>query len=433
LPDGDPFSAAHELVDRLFREEQGRATATLIRVLGDFDLAEEAVQDAFIAALETWPARGVPDNPGAWITRTARNRAIDRLRRHKVLGTKLEAIARDAATETELRAIEPDGSDDAMAIADDRLRLIFTCCHPALPLDARVALTLRVLGGLTTPEIARAFLLPEPTLAQRLVRAKRKIRAAGIPYRVPPVELLPERLEGVLHVLYLVFNEGYAATSGDSLVRRELSAEAIRLTRVLDRLLPGQPEVLGLLALMLLHDARREARVGLDGALILLEDQDRSRWDREGIAEGRGLVRRALELGRPGPYQLQAAIAALHDEAATAGDTDWQQIATLYRLLLAMRPSPVVELNLAAAVAMADGPAVGLAMMDGLVAAGELDRYPYLHAGRADLLRRMRRWSEADAAYRRAIDLTTNGTERAYLERRLAHVAAARAAAPRSN
>ncbi len=432
MSDRTPSEAAHQLVDRLFRDEQGRAVATLIRVLGDFDLAEEAVQDAFIAAIETWPERGVPDNPGAWITTTARNRAIDRLRRRNRLTEKIEALGREA-TESAQRAIDPEPGEDAMHIADDRLRLIFTCCHPALAMDARVALTLRTLGGLTTPEIARAFLLPEPTLAQRLVRAKRKIRAAGIPYRVPPPELLPDRLDGVLHVLYLVFNEGYSASSGDALVRRELSAEAIRLARVVDLLLPGQPEVLGLLSLMLLHDARREARVGPDGMLILLEDQDRSRWDRERIEEGRALVRRALEMGRAGPYQVQAAIAALHDEAATAAQTDWPQIATLYRTLRAMTPSPVIELNLAAAVAMADGPAIGLAMMDGITAAGELERYPYLHAARADLLRRLRRWSEADVAYRRAIELTTNGAERAYLERRLRDVAAARATEPRPN
>jgi RNA polymerase sigma-70 factor, ECF subfamily len=424
LSDRTPSPAAHELVDRLFREEQGRAVATLIRVLGDFDLAEEAVQDAFISALETWPARGVPDNPGAWITTTARNRAIDRLRRRARLTEKIETLGREQA-EAALRDIEADPAEDVMHIADDRLRLIFTCCHPALAMDARVALTLRALGGLTTPEIARAFLLPEPTLAQRLVRAKRKIRTAGIPYRVPPAELLPERLDGVLHVLYLVFNEGYSATSGDSLVRRELSAEAIRLARVVDQLMPGEPEVLGLLALMLLHDARREARVGAGGELILLDDQDRSRWDRDRIGEGQSLVRRALELGRPGPYQVQAAIAALHDEAATPADTDWRQIATLYRALRGMAPSAVVELNFAAAIAMADGAAVGLAMMDGIAASGELDRYPYLHAARADLLRRLRRWSEAEAAYRRALGLTTNGAERAYLRRRLDEIASA--------
>ena len=374
----------------------------------------------------------MPDNPGAWITTTARNRAIDRLRRRSRLSEKIERLGREA-TESALRSIDADPAEDAMHIADDRLRLIFTCCHPALAMDARVALTLRALGGLTTPEIARAFLLPEPTLAQRLVRAKRKIRAAGIPYRVPPPELLPERLDGVLHVLYLVFNEGYSATSGDSLVRRELSAEAIRLARVVDQLLPGEPEVLGLLGLMLLHDARREARVGAGGELILLDDQDRSRWDRERIAEGQALVRRALELGRPGPYQVQAAIAALHDDAVTPADTDWQQIATLYLALRAMTPSPVVELNLAVAMAMADGPAVGLAMMDGIAASGELERYPYLHAARADLLRRLGRWSEAATAYRQALELTTNGAEQGYLERRLGEVASARAAEPRPN
>ena len=414
--------AAHEIVDRLFREEQGRAVATLIRVTGDFDLAEEAVQDAFISALETWPARGVPDNPGAWITTTARNRAIDRLRRRKRLVEKTEVLAREAAMESELETIEPGPTEDAMPIADDRLRLIFTCCHPALAMDARVALTLRTLGGLTTPEIARAFLVPEPTLAQRLVRAKRKIRDAGIPYRVPPAELLPERLDGVLRVLYLVFNEGYAASSGDALIRRELCAEAIRLARVVVSLLPDEPEARGLLALMLLHDARRDARVGPAGELVLLDDQDRAQWDDARIAEGQAIVERTLTERRPGPYQLQAAIAALHDEASTAADTDWPQIATLYVALQRMTPSPVVELNLAAAVAMADGPAVGLAMMDGIAATGELETYPYLHSARADLLRRLERWSEAEAAYGRALALTTNEPERAFLERRRADV-----------
>jgi RNA polymerase sigma-70 factor (ECF subfamily) len=425
LPDADAGldpEAAHDLVDRLFREEQGRAVATLIRVTGDFDLAEEAVQDAFISALETWPSRGVPSNPGAWITTTARNRAIDRLRRRRRLVDKTEQLARESALETELRGIGSDTNEGAMLIADDRLRLIFTCCHPALAMDARVALTLRTLGGLTTPEIARAFLVPEPTLAQRLVRAKRKIRDAGIPYRVPPAELLPERVAGVLHVLYLVFNEGYAASSGDALIRRELCAEAIRLTRVVVELLPDEPEARGLLALMLLHDARRDARVDETGRIVLLDDQDRSRWDEDRIAEGRTLIAAALAQQRPGPYQVQAAIAALHDEAATAADTDWPQIAVLYRRLLEMSPSPVVELNLAAAVAMADGPAVGLAMMDAIEATGELEAYPYLHASRADLLRRLGRWPEADAAYRRALALTTNGAEQAFLERRLTEV-----------
>jgi RNA polymerase sigma-70 factor (ECF subfamily) len=415
-------SAAHDIVDRVFREEQGRAVATLIRVTGDFDLAEEAVQDAFISALETWPQRGVPDNPGAWITTTARNRAIDRLRRRKRLVEKTAVLGREAEIETELEAMDPGPSEDDMPITDDRLRLIFTCCHPALAMDARVALTLRTLGGLTTPEIARAFLVPEPTLAQRLVRAKRKIRDAGIPYRVPPTELLPERLDGVLRVLYLVFNEGYAASSGDALIRRELCAEAIRLARTVVSLLPDEPEARGLLALMLLTDARRDARVGPDGGLVLLDDQDRSRWDASRIAEGQALVQDALAEGRPGAYQVQAAIAALHDEAATPADTDWPQIASLYATLQRMSPSPVVELNLAAAVALADGPAIGLAMMDGIAASGELEDYPYLHSARADLLRRLERWSEAAAAYRRALALTTNAPERHFLEGRLTEV-----------
>jgi RNA polymerase sigma-70 factor, ECF subfamily len=335
---------------------------------------------------------------------------------------KTAEIARESELEAGLSAIDPGESEDPMHIADDRLRLIFTCCHPALAMDARVALTLRTLGGLTTPEIARAFLVPEPTLAQRLVRAKKKIRSAGIPYRVPPLDLLPERLDGVLHVLYLVFNEGYMASSGASLVRRDLSSEGIRLTRLVVSLLPDEPEARGLLALMLLHDARRDARLGDDGSLILLDDQDRARWDAGRIAEGRALVGDALAEGRPGPYQVQAAIAALHDEANAPADTDWAQIATLYRTLARMTPTPVVELNLAVAVAMADGPAIGLAMMDAIAATGELATYPYLHAARADLLRRLGRWSEAETAYKLALTLTTNTAERTFLKGRLSEV-----------
>jgi RNA polymerase sigma-70 factor (ECF subfamily) len=398
----DAFGA----LERSFRQGSGRAVAALIRVTGDFDLAEEAVQDAFEVALRTWSSRGVPDNPEAWIVTTARNRAIDKLRRERVGRAKTEAVAQIAELETI--------GADVHEIPDDRLRLLFTCCHPALAMDARVALTLRTVAGLSTREIARAFLVPEPTLGQRLTRAKRKIRDAAIPYRVPPRELLPERLDGVLAVLYLVFNEGYAATQGE-LLRAEMGDEAIRLARLVDRLLPGDEDVRALLALMLLQHARRAARTDGVGDLVLLEDQDRSRWDHVMIDEGLSLLSEAAR--RPGAYRVQAEIAACHARAPRPEDTDWPEIATLYGRLATLQPSPVVELNRAAAVAMADGPETGLRMLVPLQT--DLDRYHLFHSAKADLLRRAGRTDDAAEAYRRALDLTTNDAERRFLERRL--------------
>ena len=404
---------ARAAVEEVYRSESRRVLATLIRLLGDFDLAEEALHDAFTAALERWPRSGVPDNPHGWLVSTGRFRAIDKLRRRARFDASVAAIA------AELRSdVGADPSWSAEDVDDDQLRLIFTCCHPALPPEGKVALTLREVCGLTTEEIARAFLVGTPTLAQRIVRAKNKIRDARIPYEVPSRTDLPERLDAVLQVVYLVFNEGYYASSGKSLTRPDLSGEAIRLGRLLVELLPD-PEALGLLALMLLHEARRAARTSAEGDLILLEDQDRSLWDRIRIAEGVQLVERALASRRFGPYTLQAAIVAVHAEAASMDDTDWAEIVALYDVLARVEPSPVIELNRAVAVAMRDGPESGLDLIDDLLGRGELEDYQPAHAARADLCRRLGRAEKARAAYRRALELTRQGAEREFLERRL--------------
>lgn len=426
-----------QIIEQTFRQQSGQILATLIAQTNDFLLAEDALQDAVVIALQRWPQDGVPRNPPTWLTTVARRAALDRLRRASTLARKTDALSETAQRDERQAMMAPmlisdDDAEDAAPIPDDRLKLLFTCCHPALPLEGRIALTLRTLGGLTTAEIASAFLVPVATMAQRLVRAQRKIHDARIPYRVPPTELLAERLDGLLTVLYLIFNEGYTATAGDSLTRHELCAEAIRLARVLMKLMAHEPrlgvdaEALGLLALMLLQFSRRDARVDAAGDLVLLEAQDRTRWDRSAIVEGTALLDRALCLHQPGPYQVQAAIAALHAEAASPHETDWQQIAQLYAALARMTASPVVELNQAVAVAMASGPDEGLALLDRQDLGDVLAHYHPYHAARADLLRRANRLDEATISYMRALDLCQNTIERRFLQRRLSEVSSQR-------
>jgi RNA polymerase sigma-70 factor, ECF subfamily len=415
--DQRPATVILDSVEQTYRTESRRVLATLIRLLGDFDLAEEAMQDAFAAAVERWPAEGTPANPRAWLISTGRYKAIDALRRRARFDGSLTSIAeRLGDSVTPAHEVTDEG------VEDDQLRLIFTCCHPALPPDAQIALTLREICGLTTEEIARAFLAPAPTVAQRIVRAKAKIKAAKIPYQVPARAELPERLAAVLHVISLVFNEGYSASSGSSLTRHDLSAEAIRLGRLLVELLP-EPEAMGLLALMLLHESRREARATADGELVLLDEQDRSLWNREQIAEGVELVERAMRSRQIGPYTLQAAIAAVHAEAASPEATDWAEIVGLYDVLLRADPSPVIELNRAAAVAMRDGSEAGLAIIDEILARGELADYNLAHSARAELYRRLGRPAEAIGSYRRSLELTQQEPQRRFIQRRLRELA----------